>query len=246
MIISRRNFLFSMGFAIFIPFILGRSINPKSGIACSYYFPEDLTNVNWFHFWGPANSDPRCVPMSYMGDDPNLSPDYSGYLIVFNEPDVDFIYSGYIIPTDAAVRYNALATKYPNAKMIVGNTTHFGVNWLREFKGLCNKLPYAWGIHMYSDNVIFFPKDLINQMEYTHNEIGGTFWFTEWADAYGIVEHDQILLDWLNATAWVEKWAYFTNRSYGNEAWWLRGWKPQLWTMDGILTDVGQWWLENI
>jgi hypothetical protein len=163
--------------------------------------------------------------------------------LVYNEPDEPMW--GVMAPEVGSSRYNTLTLKYPNAKMIVGNVTQNGYAWLNTFKSLCAKLPYAWGIHAYTGSATK-PIDVQKRIEDTHEAIGGTFWITEWADIHGIVDHDNQMMDWLNSTGWIERWAYFTNRASGQESWWIPGWKPQLWNMDGAITEVGEWWEESI
>ena len=66
----------------------------SKGLGVAYpQYPEDIArmDIDWWYAWGSNQStDPKYVPMSWCGENPNLPSDYSGYVLVFNEPEVKF------------------------------------------------------------------------------------------------------------------------------------------------------------
>jgi hypothetical protein len=225
-------------FKAFLP-IISRPFYPKAGLGCTYIFPEDLIGTNWFYTWGRRSSDPNCIPMSWAGEQIRLPDGYGGYLLAFNEPD-DSSQANLSVDR-AAYLYGQLVQMYPAARIVLGNTTQNGIGWLRSLRDKISVQPYAWGIHAYTGSATE-PWYVQGKIEAVHAELGGSLWITEWADIHGVIEHDQSMFDWLNSTEWIERWAYFTNRASGQESWWIPGWKPQLWNMDGTITEVGDWW----
>ena len=226
---------------IYLP-IIANDANPKHGLAVAYYHSEDVANVSWFYQWGPGNGDSKCIPMSYSGDNPNLPADYSGWLMVFNEPDNMPPFGSGITPKVAADKYNLLRLSYPNAKLEVGNVTLDGLHWLIDFKALISSPPDAWGMHAYFMQSTL---DAENKLTNAHNVLGGQFWITEWADISGNVASNDTFREWLDKQSWIDRWAYFTNRATRDESWWPKNWKTQLWNMDGMITNIGTWFLNN-
>jgi hypothetical protein len=231
-----------MTYNVYLPAVMRDEVNSKRGLALCQYYPEDLEGVSWYYDWGAGGSGRGYVPMSYSGEDPHLPLDYSDWLMVFNEPNNGAPYGANISAIDGAARFLALKTLYTQAHFVVGNVTVRGLSWLQDFRVNCGEVrPDAWGMHGYieGNNSLEDVKRLIHQ---AYTVLGGEFWISEWADASGNVDNNDILSTWLNNQNWITRWAYFTNRALGTEPWWPAGWNTQLRDMDGNNTPVGDWW----
>lgn len=224
------------------------------GIAMAYAIPADVEAVgaSWFYYYGSC-SEPKCVPMSWCGEDINLSPDYSGFALMFNEPENEVQCN--ITPEVALSRYEVLITKYPNAKWVVGNSIfccRLG-DWLHTFRSLIIDntlpLPYAWGIHIYvgGRDIRTMMFIIRNRLESLHNDFNAPIWVTEFAAVDGNIKMDDALLEYLKSVPWIERYAYFTNRAKGDEPWYPSGWKVQLFDFDtGNLTNIGRWYKNGL
>ena len=226
-------------------------------------FVEDLQNIRWFYTWGSCSNISndylyKCVPMFRPGISPiGFDESYSGYLLVFNEPDK--INQDNLYPEEAVQIYIALKMAMPNAKMIVGNTTAItGIDWLMQFYYLCKSnincvMPELWGFHGYLEGFID-SQELIARINYIHSKIGGKFWITEWANTNGFSEVSILeansMVSFLNSTPWIERWAWFTNRIKGDEpsSSWPTYWNPcWLWDYNtGELTNWGAWFFSEV
>jgi hypothetical protein len=221
------------------------------GIGMPYIYPEDLTRMkaSWYYDWSSSHyDDPRYVPMSRNGDDPNLPLDYAGYILLFNEPNNVEPFGHPIPATSAAFIYAELQKKYHLAKWVVGNVNVVGGwNWLDVFNQSCKILNThyvapIWGIHCYIEGYIL-PECIMAWMKKLYGYLGGEFWVTEWADTTGSMIYDNILLNYFKANTWITRQAYFTNRAKGDEGWFPRDWKVQLFDWDtGELTNIGKWY----
>jgi hypothetical protein len=212
------------------------------GIALAYPFYKDITDVkaSWFYVWGSCNVA-GCVPMSRNGEDPNLPPDYNGYILLFNEPNNPEPYGHPIDPLEAVVIYLQLCDKYSHAKWVVGNVSAWGLDWLCEFYTHCDRPPQAYGMHGYVEGWIT-PQDLMNWWTEAHDNLGGDFWITEFADSTGNTKNDEALVKYFKANSWIKRWAYFTNRAKGDEPWYPSGWNVQLFDQNGKMTKIGRWY----
>ena len=221
----------------------------RQGIGMAYPYFEDFNTlqVSWFYVWGTDQgylSDSRYVPMSYAGEDPNLPINYSGYLLVFNEPNNPQPYGAGITPQVASDRYRILGNKYPNAKFVVGgvsvwDSVYYG-NWLSTFRSLCSdcKAPYAYAIHGYVESWI--TADQLKIWWTKHENELGKIWITEFADTLGRPQVLWELISWIKTQPNIERYAVFTNRAIGNESWYPQGWNVQLVGNDGNITALGK------
>lgn len=223
-------------------------LNLKKGIGMPYpQFQEDLTRsgASWYYNWGACpEGDTKCIPMTWNGEDPNLPVDYRGYLLFLNEPDRPE--QANKTPEQAIILYKYYTNKYPNAKLVVGNT--FGVSWNLKFKNLCASdsgciMPSYWGFHSYYLD-IYGVRRIINVYNEYHAQIGGIWWITEFANVHGEVYSDNEMVKYFENTPWIEKYAIFCNRAMGTESWFPTSWHDfQLFQWDtGEITPVGKWY----
>lgn len=230
-------------------------IELQKGLAMSFPSQEDLTKLGdvWYYNWGacPLGAT-NCVPMSWCGEDPNLPLNYSGYLLLFNEPEVETQCN--ITPQHGIDDYMFLKMKYPAAKFVVGNSIFWGSwqYWLNFFWDICNAnkdciIPQYWGIHVYiSGNTDWIPY-IDAQLTRLHKRLGGTFWITEFAEINGNINTDNALVSLFLHTPWIARWAYFTNRSQATDPWVINGWKVDLFDWNtGEPTDIGTWYIHGI
>jgi hypothetical protein len=227
---------------------------PKKGLAMAYPNLEDLQMLDpsWYYVWGGCPADIQsCVPMSWCGEDPNLALNYSDYILLFNEPEVETQCN--ISPQTGINRYMILQAKYSNAKWVVGNNIFWGSwqNWLNLFWDICNitpgcKMPDYWGVHVYISGEAWISY-VRSELERLHNKVGGTFWITEFAEITGNINVDNDLVNLFESTLWIDRWAYFTNRAEETEWWYPAEWNVQLieWGTDS-LTPIGMWFVGNI
>jgi hypothetical protein len=215
------------------------------GIAMAYPpIQESLDGVgaNWYYTWTSCNV-PNCVPMSWGGEDLNLPLDYSGYILLFNEPDRPE--QSNITPENGVAIYKQFKLKYPYAKWVVGNVWY--AQWLYTFRDLCAadpecEVPTIWGLHAYVGYIEYLPK-ITKYLEDAHNNLGGIFWITEFAGVFGDIRIDEGLVRFFESHNWIERWAYFTNRAQETETWYPSGWDVQLYDWNtGELTKIGNWY----
>ena len=180
-----------------------RAVGIHKGLAPLYVIPEDFErlNIEWWYNWSAScpTSPPGCVPMSWGGGDPNLSPDYDGYLLFLNEPDRPD--QANKTPQEGVTLYKALKAKYPLAKFVVGNS--FYPIWLVDFYNLCKVdnnciVPDIWGVHMYNGNRDFLPRNFELYEQYL-DQLPGIVWLTEFANVYGDVYADNMMLEWMKS-----------------------------------------------
>lgn len=265
---NRKNIIpTTLIFLFFILFLTGATVKPtaikkevsitnlKKGIGMPYSeFKEDFekSGASWYYNWGRCPSDDQaCIPMTWGGEDPSLPLDYDGYLLFLNEPDRPD--QANKTPEEALILYKYFTSKYPDAKMIVGNI--FGIQWNLNFKSLCLAdpqciLPTRWGFHSYYMDMsgVNRIKEIYNQY---HPIIGGSWWVTEFANIHGEIYSDNEMLKYFNDTPWIERYAIFCNRAEGNEIWFPKFWHDfQLFDWGtGEITAVGRWYaygFENI
>ncbi len=252
--LSRREFINMAGLGV-VAFALptfSMEADLSKGLAVAYpEYTTDLSGIDWFYAWGTNQSDdPRYVPMSWSGDDPNLPTDYSGFVLLFNEPENPS--QANIAPEIAVQKYMALYGKYPNAKWVVGNSIFWGhwQNWLVAFRSICvangYKIPDYWGIHVYLGGGAEWIPYVQSELDRLHNSIGGTFWITEFAEINGNIAVDDKLMKLFQATPYIERYAYFTNRSISSDPWVLDGWRVDMYSQYGTLTAVGDWYINGL
>jgi hypothetical protein len=154
--------------------------------------------------------------MSRDGSIVNLPKDYSGYLLVFNEPNNPEPYGCHISAEVAINNYKILVQTFPNAKMVVGGTSSTAINWLTSFVSLIKseKLPkpYAYASHGYPQGNITVSK-VKSEWTKAHNITGSKLWITEYSTVNGKLSDFKSMTDWIRKQPWIERYATFTNRS---------------------------------
>jgi hypothetical protein len=227
---------------------------PMKGLAMAHpEYKQDLTSlsVSWYYTWGIDQAllkDTRYVPMSRCGEAVTLPKGYTGYLLVFNEPNNPEPYGCGISPATAMTRYKALVTVYPKAKMVVGAVSAwdsaYSGTWLKTFVALVksNKLakPYAYALHGYREEWITV-KNLESWWTSQQKITGTKIWITEYNDVDGNLANVKALTSWLQSQSWVERYALFTNRSNG-ESWSIGSGVNLVDWKKGSLTTTGSYY----
>jgi len=153
----------------------------------SSFFTQDLETIRAKWYYNYSDVSPmkatmaaqgiEFVPMSFSGRDMKIDPNYAGYILVFNEPDVAG--QANVNQRKAVDRYLALKTKFKNATLVVGGVSVFVENaqwyacknengkpvtdsagnpitswiscFLNEFerRGISNQEPKYWHAHAY-------------------------------------------------------------------------------------------------
>lgn len=244
---------------VYLPFVTNNYIAPtfdeNKGIAMVLPYMQDLDNVGagWYYNWTPypqVSSDPRYIPMSRCGLwDDTFPVDYSGYVLIFNEP-VNREPNGCgISPQVAAERYIAFVDRFTNVIPVVSNNGANGAPWNREFilalKAVNYPLPTIWGVHLYYDWYYTFDRwkgDLSALMHFFDWSLGFTpeIWVTEFAMTSGDPVIFKQMLDYLDTLPYVTRIAPFTNRPMYEEDWWPTDWKVELFNPDGSITPLGE------
>lgn len=232
-----------LAFIIFVPLVLARPAGVERrgvGLASGHRIASDvdLLHCSWYYDWDvTSDPDPRYVPMSWSGGMVNLPSDYSGYLLVLNEPENP--YQANQSPTEAAARVLALQAAFPNANLIIGGVGVWGGSWLLSFvAALGDYRPAGWHVHGYVESYLT-PQDVIDFWDWARSVTpGGEFWITEFADTNG---SGQELVNSLRGNPWVTRFAWFANRLDGTESWYPQNWanNPALISPSGQLTSYG-------
>lgn len=176
-----------------------------------------------------------------------LPADYNGFLIVFNEPNLPEPNGCPLTPEDAASRYRNLRQDYPNAKMVVGNTSVWELgawqtnyNWLPRFANLItDDPPYAWGTHGYVEEWIT-ASNVTSWVGSFARKYGRRMWVTETGICSGNTDELTKLLDGLNRIKSVERVAFYTDYQPDNVPWGICDGRISLTEEDGDLTSPGQ------
>jgi len=220
----------------------------------------DLTNSGstWYYTWTPYPQvyiDPRHIPMSRCGlFDTSIFPtDYTGYVLIFNEPVNKEPNGCGITPQLAAERYMTFMDTYPNVIPVVGNNGVNGAPWNMDFidalKAADYPLPSVWGLHLYYESwyVTYFDFDhWVNNFVVLDSFITQSlgfqpeYWITEFAMATGDPIIFEQMLDYIGTQDSITHVAPFTNRAMYNEPWWPSGWVVELYNDNGTLTPMGQ------
>ncbi len=179
--------------AAYFPLALRQWALPISQKGIAWAFPNARPadfppfHASWYHNWGPNPSDPiasfvEFVPFSWCDPQPAidaLPPDYAGYLLFQNEPELQGQCGTLAgpeltaIPTPdqwnrrvdhAAERYITLRAAFPNAKLIGPNLAYsnpdpermmsrFVADWREKVHDLDNSYPVVAGyaLHFYTD-----------------------------------------------------------------------------------------------
>jgi len=246
---------------VYLPIILNGDPIPSlpyhKGIAMVQpQYQEDLTNVgaDWYYVWSvypeiPTNS--KNIPMSRCGlfDTATFPTDYSGYVLIFNEP-VNREPNGCgITPQLAAERYMLFMDAYSSVIPIVGNNGANGAPWNMDFidalQAANYPVPEVWGVHLYYEPYYTFDR--------WKNDIGALMHFFEragipqpeiWVTEFSMTSGDPVIfkqmLEYISTLDYVTHVAPFTNRAMYDEPWWPENWSVELFNDDGSYTPMGE------
>lgn len=223
-------------FKIYLP-VISKSCG-KFGLATSNPIEEDIKNlgVSWWYNW----SDTGNIPMLWKGNiSQNIPKDYSGYILVFNEPNNSFQSN---LPVDDAVkRYISVREYYHKAKLVVGGTSIFAFEWLRNFVNeTVNNPPDFYHIHVYIESWIDLNQIKIWMTEH-EKFLNRNLWVTETNAVYPHTDEEfEGLIIYLDSLSYVDKIAVYTNRQNKEDKInYLEG--CSLVNDDGSLTKRGKW-----
>jgi len=225
----------------------------KKGVGLQYNHCEDVARLgaSWSYNWYPQ---PDCngIPMIFQPGEYGI-PLYGDrkHLLVFNELDRPI---WYYTPHDAAIAWHEIESIYPNRLLIGPAVSHFGLSWLQEFHNayvtLYGREPrwYALAIHCYT-NSYDTCRAVVQQTINWADEWGvsGGVWMTEfafnpdWEWGAGDMEDATRFVQWMEEHPRVARYAWFTNRTSGEEEWAGR-WTPLFEYQSGHITDWGVWY----
>jgi hypothetical protein len=190
---------------------------------------RDLLKSDWWYNWQVGDlSDPAYVPMLRSGlPDANLPMDYSGYCLVFNEPNLPEP-NGCNLPDYMVgiARYAVLAHLYPDAKFIVGGVSSWKWGWLVRFHKMavrCKlRLPAGYAIHGYANDYGTLPH-MLGWWKAAHDQIKAItatseFWVTETSDLKGNPATLMAILAKIKVYKF-ERFAVYTNRQPEGAGW---------------------------
>lgn len=190
---------------------------------------RDLLNPSWWYNWGVGDlSDPAYVPMLRSGiPDINLPADYSGYVLVFNEPTNPEPF-GCAMPDymEGITRYAVLAHLYPNAQFIVGGVSAWRWYWLVKFHKMAVRcklsLPTGYAIHGYANDYGTLTQ-MFTWWKTARNQIRSItstseFWVTETSDMEGNPAVLKTILEKVDAYEF-ERVAVYTNQEPKGAPW---------------------------
>lgn len=222
-------------YTLFVPLIVVPIPNLRQGVAVimAHEIPADVDLVGaswWYNWWHSPNiPDSRFVPMSWAGEDPQLAPDYVGYLLVLNEP--ENTQQANLTPAEGAARVLLLASLYPYAKLIVGGTGIInGPEWMAQLLiAMGTYRPAGFHIHAYIEGAI--TSAMIGQyISNMRQLLPGELWLTEFGDTLG---NGRELMS-LVAASEADRFSWFANRmDIGAD------YMPSYWFNDFSLVDSG-------
>ena len=205
------------------------------GLAMAGGHPEDLDALgcDWWYAWGcnrNSLSDPRYIPMSRNFEMVDLPADYSGYLLVGNEPNVREPYGANIKVNPALCRYTKLVEAYPHAKMVVTGVSYWDIitsePWIKAFRDQLADygLPKPYGYHLHGyQRVSTADWNLTTHIEAwwakMHDWVGLPIWITEYGALSGGTAGLMKLTEWIKLQPYIERYAAFTNRSTSADPW---------------------------
>jgi hypothetical protein len=223
----------------------------------------DRVRAKWFYDYGVSVgslSDFRYVPMLRDGlPNASLPASWPGFILVLNEPDNVEPYGAHINPTVAVQRVIALQAAYPKARMYVGGCTELGGDWNAQFQSLYHNQTGSWWTtwhqHVYFENYNHEHYDFNSHIGHLLGAMASAdanFAFNWWITECGMVDFPPEtwgpFMDVL-ARLPVSRFAAYTSRLTGQEAWCPPGWAGSnipLVSQAGQLTASGQifaYWL---
>jgi len=249
-------------YCIYTPTVAKNYLTPKfsekKGIGLQYPHCEDLarTGASWSYNWYPQ---PDCdgIPMIFQPGEYGI-PLYGDkkHLLVFNELDQP---KWYHTPHEAAVAWHEIESMFPNRLLIGPAITHAGFVWLREFHdtyvALYGRAPrwYALAIHCYTNSfdscrhVVQKAIDMADKWG-----IEGGVWVTEFAFGLAPEQGEETndmddatrFIRWMEDHPRVARYAWFTNRTSGEEEW-ANGWTTLFDYNTGEITVWGIWYSQR-
>lgn len=168
----------------------------------------DALDTSWWYWWGWSTSEPGVVPMVR---EMQMPPTCEPYVLVGNEPDSIEPYGHPVAPADAAQRVLAMEAMCPESKLIVGNVTQDGGEWLTEFLEKYQFVTGAsytggLGVHCYQ----WQAGVCIERLSILRQLYNGEMWVTEFNDFSGSGVEFRRLLDYIALN--FDRYAVFTNR----------------------------------
>jgi hypothetical protein len=225
------------------------------GLAQAAEYPEDRValNVRWWYVWSvvPAYlSDPAYVPMLRTGLETNLPTGYSGFCLLFNEPENKEPNGMNASVSTMISRYANLVVAYPLTKFLVGGCGHDHYGLITSFRAKVIEqglpMPYGWHTHGYVYRSVGYTVARIkSDWAKLRDRTSEPIWVTE----YGVPDTNintlpdfKLLTDWIMRQARIERFAAYTNRQSGHEDWNIgAGCNLCNWT-SGALTSVGTYY----
>lgn len=256
----------------FLPSV-AKQFNPK-GVGMAYDYPEDLEELGWFYNWGnnppvyfgyESVSMSWCQPADFLGGN-------SKYTLGPNEPNLKGQCDK--TPLETARIWRVIEERFPDkllgspapasANQPGTNTPIMGADWLRLFRqayfGEYGEYPRldVLTAHLYywtaEEAIEMMEKYIQIAEEWGIPEI----WITEFNFPTGAPDYapfyrtqeeawqeTEQLMAWVYEHPVVTRWAWFTNRVRGTEAWLPpEGWNTPLVDWNGNLTFWGIHWRE--
>lgn len=212
---------------VFLPMVVRQSPPPKRGVGMPAEHEgceqPSLVGAVWQYNWGNPLDCPGMdnVPMIWRGSIP-ASLNSSPYLLLFNEPNNPD--QANLTPQEAAVIAAQAAERFPEKKLIVGNTydgywsgsqIRTGAQWLSEFLALYSNVA-GLGFHCYwqtASQCIAVGQGIVSLAQ--GREVWCTefaFWAQDWTEAGPFI-------DWMESEPMIKRYAWFATRIDGDEPW---------------------------
>ena len=227
--------------------MVGDGATTKKGLAFNHFVIDDvdLVGASWYYVYGVSSgllSDPRYVPMLVEGLPDGLPADYNDYVLVFNEPDNPGTGGHYHSPLEASQRWKDLLALYTSANLVCCGTITFDVDWIEEFLSYLepHEYPEIWHEHgyVYGMNGV---NELMETFTDLHDYVDAPIWITETGTPYADTQALEAMMLWMEETPWIERYAVFPNRYYGDEPWMPSHWSTDMALVeDGELTAMGE------
>ncbi len=261
------------GFQMFLPLVVrpagtsapaaAPAVKRGVGTPSPYQYCNDLVTLHttWFFDWSaqpPSCNGDENVPMIWGSSLPSAVGGNSQWLLVWNEPNNPG--QANLSPTQAALLYPTIETRFANKKLAVGNTYDGyggltpGIQWLTAFinaytqaNGKPPRLD-AIGMHCYQWTATECIQTT-QQIEQLASQMGAEVWVTEFAFYQGydqrtvpqVQQEMQTYLSYLNSEARITHYAWFANRIYGTEPWANpAGWNSPFSTLTGSQPPMGR------
>lgn len=199
---------------VYLPHVSRDAKTPYKGVAMAVPNAADLQTLGaeWWYNWGPlptVETTIEFVPMLWGGQlQPEISRDYSGPLLVFNEPNVEAQLN--LSPAAALVLLRNVRMRYPFARLIGPGHSCWAAEWMREFIRIGGKFD-AWAIHAYLEGELGV-EHIREMVSKCHDMTGGQYWVTEYGDTRARGDDFADLTAWFGEQPWIERISAYTNR----------------------------------